>query len=826
MIFGAVARSYYDKGMSVIPLHRGQKKPYLEKWSQYCVELPDAETQADWIKRFEDHNIGLACGPQSRFVAIDIDSTDEALIQKILAFLPPSPWVRRGKKGMVLGYRFNGIGTFRLKDSEGNSILEHISTGGQIVLPPSIHPDTKMPYTSNCDLWDVIDTLPVLDSQIEQLIRGFLKSQGVELSLQGWTKVTEWTAAGNRDVQMIRVAGLQAQGVVRGELTLKAAMDNMLGWAESSVQHVAGDEIDINKGIHRMVDFIRRDVLQRNKILPKGWDDDLTAAEKQQFNLNFSVDAVEWSYEEMKNHLIATFRDHPDEDSVNRRASIDFVLKKISQSKGLSAGDTEKVLRYIADSSTTKIPISALRADVRKMGQGEVVGMDHTEIAKAVLEDLKQKNEWAFQNGQFWKWNGSYWQQQNNHEIMEVIATEYGGYPAAKKYSDHRGILQIVATLMPQDICQEQITAVNFANGVLREDRKLYPHDSRWGMTYMLPFRYLPEEGGKCSKFMEFLERSWGPDPDKEDKKQLLQEMLCATMFNMTPMLQKAFLLKGLARTGKSQLVDIVKALVPPDAQCVCPPDTWHDKFAPTHMHKKLLNVANELSEVKRLDGTRFKDIIDGNDLMMQLKGGQIFSAPARPAHWFTSNHLPKSDDTSNGFIRRWAVLIFNNPVPPGEIKFDYGKTIAAEEREGIAAWAVEALPRLLINRRLTEPQSHKEAIAEMANLNNPVRYFLTESPRVKFSKRQGDSMDQMPPLMTKKELEGIPHTFEGPLYQAYSAHCVGEGGVRDVGRRAFRQKVRDLAHDLEFRMTTCVGDLGLVENVYLFITVADKLGR
>lgn len=826
MIFGEVAAHYYAKGMSVIPLHRGQKKPFLERWSSYCAELPDAETQADWIKRFEDHNIGLACGPQSRFVGIDIDTTDEGLIQKILAFLPPSPWVRRGKKGMVLGYRFGGIGTFRLKDAEGNSILEHISTGGQIVLPPSIHPDTKMPYVANCNLWEVIDTLPVLDSQIEAQMRGFLKNQGVELSMTGWTKVTEWTAAGNRDVQMIRVAGLQAQGVVRGELTLKAAIDNMLGWKESSVQYVAGDDIEINKGITRMIDFIRRDVLQKNKILPKGWDDDLTQEEKDRWALNFSVDAVEWSYDEMKQHLMQTFVAFPEDDSPGRKQGVDLVLKKMATSKALSRGDSEKLLRYVSDTSTVKIPLSALRADVRAMGVGEVQGMDHTEIAKAVLEDLKQKNEWAYQNGQFWKWNGSFWRVTPQHEIMEIIANEYGSYPAAKKYSDHRGILQIVATLMPQDICQEQITAVNFANGVLREDRKLYPHDSRWGMTYMLPFRYLPEEGGKCSKFMEFLDRAWEPDPDREDKKALLQEMICATMFNMTPMLQKAFLLKGLARTGKSQLVDIVKALVPQEAQCVCPPDTWHDKFAPTHMHKKLLNVANELSEVKRLDGTRFKDIIDGNDLMMQLKGGQIFSAPARPAHWFTSNHLPKSDDTSNGFIRRWACLIFNNPVPPGEVKFDYGASIAAEEREGIAAWAVEALPRLLMNRRLTEPSSHKEAIAEMANLNNPVRYFLTESPRVKIeTPAAGDSL-KVKPLMEKKDLEGISHTFEGLLYKAYSAHCVAEGGVKDVGRRAFRQKVRDLAHDLGFKMTTSVGELGLVENVYLFLTVAEKLGK
>lgn len=113
-----------------------------------------------------------------------------------------------------------------------------------------------------------------------------------------------------------------------------------------------------------------------------------------------------------------------------------------------------------------------------------------------------------------------------------------------------------------------------------------------------------------------------------------------------------------------------------------------------------------------------------------------------------------------------------------------------------------------------------------MANLNNPVRYFLTESPRVKIeTPAAGDSL-KVKPLMEKKDLEGISHTFEGLLYKAYSAHCVAEGGVKDVGRRAFRQKVRDLAHDLGFKMTTSVGELGLVENVYLFLTVAEKLGK
>ncbi len=84
-------------------------------------------------------------------------------------------------------------------------------------------------------------------------------------------------------------------------------------------------------------------------------------------------------------------------------------------------------------------------------------------------------------------------------------------------------------------------------------------------------------------------------------------------------------LLQGAPKTGKSQLLRIASALVPDTARCVVPPNEWSDRFMPAMMNEKLINVCGELSEKKKIDGMKFKDIVDGSEMSGQIKGKDIF---------------------------------------------------------------------------------------------------------------------------------------------------------------------------------------------------------
>jgi len=798
-IFSAVARDYLKAGLSVIPLVYHEKRPIPQDWSRFHNEQPDQEEFAEWMRDHPNGNIGLVLGEQSGITVIDIDlDTTQESNQRIMAIieaaLPKSPWHRIGKKGKVMAFKFNNVPTFRIKDAGGNMLVEHLGARTQVVLPPSIHPSTQQPYQANVPLLSVLDQLPILPNNIEDILRKILQDNGLNLSLSGRTRVTDFTASGARDSKMIQVAGSYANGVMRGERPLSEAIHLMRGWYEGFVEHVAGDKIDIDKGIQRMIEFILRDVQERKKPLPKGWDEGLSDEDKRSMHLDFTEDQVEWDFDQIKEYIQAQFELYPEND-YRRTETMDKVLEKIAQSQQMNSLDQERLMKYMIDVSKEKITISSLKKRLKEIGSGDLSGEDHTEIAQAVIRDFQQFGDLRNYGDRIWTWAGSHWVEKPKFEIMKWIAEEYGAMPMARRESDHKQIMSIVKTLLPAGIQTIAQKGVNFANGFLATDGKLYDHSPAYGATYTLPFRYLPELAGKAPKFFEFLHQAWGNDRDYQMKVQALQEAMAVTLFGMGPRFQRAILLEGAAKTGKSQLLKIVSHIVPDAARCVCPPDTWGDKFSPVTMDNKILNVAGELPEESRINGQRFKDIISGDEIQVQYKGGQLFQTSIQATHWFGSNHLPKSQDTSEGFNRRWLIFRFDNVIKAEQRILDYGEIIAMEEREGIVAWAVEALPRLLQQNEYTLPPSHAGRVAEMANINNSVRFFLSEGQAVTF--KRGSSIGEM------------------KLHQKYYSFCVGPGNMQAYGMRQFRTKMRDLSHEFGFTIKMEMHPSGSMQCVY-----------
>ena len=181
-IFQIYAPIYWSHGLPVIPLVEREKRPAISAWTNFGKRMPDADEQTAWLGSFPSGNIGLPLGKESGICVIDIDTDDETLIGTIREICGPSPWERVGKKGMVLAYRFAGLRNFKLKTADGVTLCEHLGQGNQVVVPPSIHPDTGQPYTANCELWDVEGELSLLPADVEQRLR---KALGLTTSRRG-----------------------------------------------------------------------------------------------------------------------------------------------------------------------------------------------------------------------------------------------------------------------------------------------------------------------------------------------------------------------------------------------------------------------------------------------------------------------------------------------------------------------------------------------------------------------------------------------------------------------------------------------------------------
>lgn len=778
-IFADHAPHYWARGLQVMPLHTKSKRPIFNDWSKYAEREISPQEQEQWMNRYGNSNIGLVLGRASNVCVIDIDTDDHAIFNAIMKTIPPSAWHRKGRKGLMLAYRFSNLKTFRVKNAAGETMVECLSSRTQCVLPPSIHPDTGLPYEANVPLYEVLDSLVSLPDNIEELLRDALKGAGVELSHSGWSKVTEYVPAGARDTTLTEMAGLFAYAVVRGERTLKEAIGMLRSFHGEFIEQTAGDMVDADKHVDNLIKFLERDVKDKGRILPKGWDDGLDAKQKEDLGLTVNEENVEWSFEEIIEFLRLQFEQQLDGKA--RNDAVEAVLNRLARSPNLTSIEEAQILKYIHDVSSLNVPVASLKARLRELRQGDVAGQDHSEIARATLEDLGQTHLLRYNGGKFMKWGGSHWVPFDQSIILNHISANYGHLQAARKHSDINGIMKIIGFLIEQGIVKTPIKGVNFANGFLTEELRLMPHNPDYGMTYTLPFRYMPELAGKFQNFSRFLETSWGRDDDYAQKLDALQEVLCVTLFGLGSRFQKAVLLHGAPQSGKTQLLRIVSTLVPSEARCALAPEKWDDKFMSVVMHGKILNVVGELSE-KKISGQVFKDIVDGSERPAQFKNQQVFQMKPDLTHWFASNHLPKTDDTSHGFIRRWLMLTFHYPVPKEKMERDLGDRIAAEEREAIVAWAVLALNRLHIFNDYTQPTSHMMLVKEFANINNSVRMFMVESTKVRFGVEGGLVQEQK-------------------IYNSYWSWCSASGGSKPVPVPKFRAMIRELQDELKFKL-------------------------
>ncbi len=821
-IFGQYAQQYWAKGLPVIPLEKNEKRPLktLYGWQKYCLNMPNSLEQSHWLRNYADYNIGLPLGPQSGLVVVDVDTTDTKVQEAIYSVLPETPWVRLGRKGCALAFKMNGHRARKLLDANGNMIVEILCKGNQIVLPPSIHPDTGQPYVSNVNLYDVIDSIPELPADIEEQLRVALARVGVELSKPSKVKVTEFVSTGSRDVRMTQVAGVFAAGVTRGELTLIEAIERLRAWHVSCCQAVAGDDIDIEKGVRVLCGFLTNDVLgKKRRVLPPGWDEGLDDAQKKAMGLDFSEEQEEWNYDKAKAYLSPQLALR---DDAKVATAINYALLRLSRSPNMDTLSVERILVWI-NKNAPDYKVAAMKKRLRELSSGDLQGTDHTQIAAAILDDLKQVGLYRHYQGGIWFWSGSHWDKVDETEIEKVIAEDYGHYPAARRASDHRGILKVLKTLLPNGLSDDEdlmnVKFVNFANGVLDENLHLQPHNPDYGATYTLPFRYLPGKELKDAPLFEsFLRSSWGSDPDYLTKIETLREMMCVTLFGLGPSFARVCLLYGVAHSGKTQLMRIMENLMPDNAISRVAPYEFSERFRPVALAHSLMNVCGELSENRNIDGAKFKHFVDGGVIEAEYKHRDAFTFQPKCTHWFSSNHLPKTKDGSDGFARRWVILTFERMIRAEEKVRDLGQMISDQEKEEITSWVVGAFMRLKNCGDITLPASHHKAVMEMSADNDTVAFWFTSEG---FGNYKLPDWTYLKPTMfhpsadERAELMTYPEVYLKDLYSDYATFCISQSGLKQVGMRRFSLRLRELGALKNFRMVPKLSEDVIDVNIY-----------
>jgi hypothetical protein len=141
----AAALAYAARGLRVLPILPGAKRPPMAAWQDAATTDPDTITS--WFTGlYRDHGVGIATGPASGVWALDVDDYEAYRdLERAHQPLPDTLTNLTGSGGMHFLYRYPTDGR-TIRNSASTRLgpgLDVRGDGGQIVAPPTVHPNGK-----------------------------------------------------------------------------------------------------------------------------------------------------------------------------------------------------------------------------------------------------------------------------------------------------------------------------------------------------------------------------------------------------------------------------------------------------------------------------------------------------------------------------------------------------------------------------------------------------------------------------------------------------------------------------------------------------------
>lgn len=147
-VFATWAQLYRERGFWPRPIAAGTKACPVKGWQKPDDQRAPHEL-VHWLEQFGACGIGLLLGSPlpdgTRLGAVDIDRDDYVRVTEALLRRPPCG--RIGARGAAYFVRVSGDLSYRqIKAHDGSKIGEVLVTKRLLVIPSTIHPDTRREY--------------------------------------------------------------------------------------------------------------------------------------------------------------------------------------------------------------------------------------------------------------------------------------------------------------------------------------------------------------------------------------------------------------------------------------------------------------------------------------------------------------------------------------------------------------------------------------------------------------------------------------------------------------------------------------------------------
>ncbi|TKJ34638.1 MAG: hypothetical protein CEE38_17360 [Planctomycetes bacterium B3_Pla] len=264
---------------------------------------------------------------------------------------------------------------------------------------------------------------------------------------------------------------------------------------------------------------------------------------------------------------------------------------------------------------------------------------------------------------------------------------------------------------------------IMFKNGLLNVlENKLTPHRDNLFTTATLSYDY--DTNATCPQWLATLDQWFDEDAERMA---LLQEWYGYNMI-MTNHLEQLMFIYGQSGSGKTTAMRILQHLLDGNFQAADTRQLCVDQFGLASLIGKYAVIVSEEDKLTNRRGQSLLSVlkqITGNDAVSIRRmhktavNGHLFCKVS-----YYSNALPVLHDEMQTLFRRYNLLHFDHSfkdAPDGALY-----THLAEERPGIAVWAIEGLNRLLANEgKFTLPEVSKAEIEEIKIEASPLKRII-----------------------------------------------------------------------------------------------------
>lgn len=350
--------------------------------------------------------------------------------------------------------------------------------------------------------------------------------------------------------------------------------------------------------------------------------------------------------------------------------------------------------------------------------------------------------------GSFWIWTGSHYRQLPDSDVQAILwrwletctSVDRQGntiqFPASARVvndivSALRGLCAISGIHSipnwigesPENIPLDRCLVLK--NGILNvETGELVPNTPRLFNVASLPVQYDPL-APEPVEWLKFLKSAWPDDPSSI---KTLQEVFGYFLAPKSP-LQKIIYIKGVTRSGKGTIAQILRHLIGDESFCSPTMKSLEGEFGMQQLLGKQLAVFGDARVEEKAPShsivERLLTISGGDSISINRKNSSFVETRLSTRLCILSNNVLKLADSSGAIVGRMVALGMEESFL-GREDYDLLPRLL-KELPGILKWGLEGLRRLNSKGKFTEAESGKQVLEDMRCSATPITMFVED---------------------------------------------------------------------------------------------------